>query len=63
MSISVVSSDSDRCLVCHFTFLRLKASVRKSGVYKGPGTGSLSRLVVPITATFESAPVSEGSTE
>ena len=38
-------------------------SERKSGVLKGPGTGSLSRLVVPITATIEFAPVSEGSIE
>ena len=26
------SVSSDRCLVCHFTFLRPRASVRKSGV-------------------------------
>ena len=36
--------------------------MRNSDVYKGPGTGSLSRLDVPITANFEFAPVSEGST-
>ena len=44
-------------------YFPVSKSERKSGVKKCPGTGSLSRLVVPITANFECAPVSEGSTE
>ena len=60
-----VSSDSDRCLVCAFTFLMLRASEQENErCLKSPGTGFLrSRLVDLITATFEFASVSEGSTE
>ena len=46
-----------------FYFPEAKSEREKERCLKRSGTGSLSRLVVPITATFEFAPVSEGSTE